>query len=197
MPLLKRLWKQLIQSKIHGQAAVLEGAVGDDAGLELLASRVRSGDVSNVEARAARRYWSKLLGQGFRRRRGEGLTNKMLDYGYTVLRACIARSVCVSGLHPSIGIHHHNRANAFALADDLIEPYRPIVDREVVRCLSQSRDGDDLTSALKKELAACLKATVRIDGCERTTEDAAKRSAASLAGAFIGDQEKLSLPWIG
>jgi len=197
LPLRKRLWKQLIQSKIIGQAAVLEGAIGDDAGLRVLATRVRSGDVRNVEARAARRYWSKLLGLSFRRRRGEGLTNQLLDYGYTVLRASIARSICVAGLHPSIGIHHHNRANAFALADDLIEPYRPAVDRKVVECLRQVQGGDEMTPALKRELAASLRTTVPVDGCNRSLEDAAKRSAASLAGAFLGDQEKLSLPWIG
>lgn len=197
LPLRKRLWKQLIQSKIIGQATVLEAAMGSDAGLHLLAKQVQSGDPKNVEARAARRYWTRLLGKNFRRRRGEGAANRMLDYGYTVLRAAIARSICVSGLHPSIGIHHHNRSNAFALADDLIEPYRPAVDRQVVSCLQHPPEGDDLTTALKKELAATLQMTVPIDGCDRSLEDAAKRSAASLAGAFLGDQEKLSLPWIG
>jgi len=197
LPLRKRLWKQLIQSKIIGQATILEDATGDDAGLRLLARRVRSGDVSNVEARAARRYWSRLLGRAFRRRRGEGLVNQMLDYGYTVLRASIARSICVSGLHPSIGIHHHNRSNAFALADDVIEPYRPALDRQVLACLGQFKGVDQLTPALKKELASVLRKTVPMDGCDRSLEDAAKRSSASLAGAFLGATEKLSLPWIG
>lgn len=197
LPLRKRLWKQLIQSKIIGQATILESVIADDAGLRLMASRVRSGDVGNVEARAARRYWSRLLGREFRRRRSEGLTNQMLDYGYTVLRASIARSICISGLHPSIGIHHHNRANAFALADDVIEPYRPAVDRQVVECLRLFQGAEELTPALKKELAAVLRKTVPIDGCDRSLEDAAKRTSTSLAGAFFGDQEKLSLPWIG
>jgi CRISPR-associated protein Cas1 len=197
VPLRKRLWKQLIQSKIIGQAAALESVRGNDAGLRLLAKRVRSGDTSNVEARAARRYWGGLFGRGFRRRRGEGVVNRMLDYGYAVLRACIARSICVSGLHPSIGIHHHNRANAFALADDLIEPYRPAVDQKVVACLGLFSETDELTSVQKKELAAALRMTVPLDGCSRSVEDAAKRSAASLAGAFLGGPEKLSLPWIG
>lgn len=197
LPLKKRLWKQLVQSKITGQAVVLEEEAGEDFGVKALVSKVRSGDVGNVEARAARRYWGKLLGRNFRRRRGEGVANCMLDYGYTVLRASIARSLCVSGLHPSLGIHHHHRANAFALADDLIEPFRPAFDRQVVCALKKFPDAEGLTPEVKKELVAGLRASVPFEGCSRTVEEAAKRSAASLAGVFLGDEEKISLPWTG
>lgn len=162
-----------------------------------MCSKVRSGDVGNVEARAARRYWGKLMGSDFRRRRGEGFANCMLDYGYTVLRASIARSLCISGLHPSLGIHHHHRANAFALADDLIEPFRPAFDRQVVNSLKKFAGVGRLTPAVKKELVAGLRVTVPFEGFNRTVEEAAKRSAASLAGVFLGDEEKLSLPWKG
>ena len=197
LPLKKRLWKQVIQSKILGQAEVLEEETGEDFGLKSLVSKVRSGDVGNIEARAARRYWGKLLGRDFRRRRGEGVANCMLDYGYTVLRASIARCLCVYGLHPSLGIHHRHRANAFALADDLIEPFRPAIDRQVVCALKKFPSVDGLTPAVKKELVAGLRATVPFEGFSRTVEEAAKRSAASLAGAFLGDEGKLSLPWKG
>ena len=130
-PLAKRIWRDIVVAKIRMQGAVL-ASVGAEAGaFDRLARKVRSGDPDNVEAQAARRYWQAFMGSDFRRDQdGEGV-NALLNYGYTVLRAIISRAICAAGLHPSIGLHHSNRANAFALADDLMEPYRPIIDRAV------------------------------------------------------------------
>jgi CRISPR-associated protein Cas1 len=197
VPTRKRLWKSIVQSKIAGQAAILREITGSDHHLSLMIKRVRSGDPTNIEARAARRYWRRLLGQSFRRRRGVGIANKMLDYGYAVLRASVTRALCVAGLHPSLGIHHHHRANAFALADDVMEPFRPVVDRVVAQCMSEGQGAPDLSSSLKRRLAGSLKEQVPW-GCEaRTVEDAAGKCASSLAGVFLGQQKEVSLPWIG
>ena len=136
-PLSKQLWRTLVIAKIRWQAAALE-AHGKSAGaFDLLARRVRSGDPDNIEAQAARRYWPLLMGEDFRRDRDAGGANGLLNYGYTVLRALCARAVVAAGLHPSIGVHHANRADAFALADDLIEPFRALVDTLTVRLIAQ------------------------------------------------------------
>lgn len=147
VPMKRRIWKAFIRAKITGQAAVLTEAIGSDHGLRRVVKRVRSGDPDNAEGRAARRYWRCLLGPSFRRRRGADLPNKMLDYSYTVLRSAVVRSLCTAGLHPSLGIHHHHRANAFALADDLIEPFRPAVDRVVYAALKENADLEECQSA--------------------------------------------------
>ncbi len=113
LPRRKRLWQQVVQSKIAMQAQLLVEHTGTDHGLIPLISKVRSGDTSNVEARAARRYWMALFGMNFRRDRGAEGVNAMLNYGYAILRASMARAVCASGLHPSIGLHHHNKYNSW------------------------------------------------------------------------------------
>ncbi len=197
VPLKKRLWGSLVRSKIKGQASVLMAVRGSSYGLDAMAKAVRPGDPRNVEGSAARRYWSRLFGPTFRRRRGESLTNKMLDYGYAVLRAAVTRSICTAGLHPSLSIHHHHRANAFALADDLIEPFRPLVDAVVVEEVNLFTESGDLTPPIKRRLAGCLEARVPIDGVHRTVTDALGRSASSLAGVFLGEKREVVLPWIG
>jgi len=197
LPKQRRVWRAIVRSKITGQARVLRDVTGTDHHLGLLVKRVRSGDPDNVEGRAARRYWQRLFGTSFRRRRGEGSVNKMLDYGYTVLRAAVTRGLCVAGLHPAIGIHHHHRANAFALADDVMEPFRPAVDRIVSRCVGGGLAEGELTPAVKKMLAACLKEAVPIGGEQRTTEDAIRRTASSLAAVILGEQAEIDLPWTG
>lgn len=130
-PLQKQLWQRIVAAKIRMQGHVL-AANGQEAGaFDLLARRVRSGDPDNVEAQAARRYWKALFGPDFLRDQDAGGANALLNYGYTVLRAIVSRAICASGLHPTLGIFHSNRANAFALSDDLMEPYRPLVDQLV------------------------------------------------------------------
>ena len=127
-PLRKRLWAQIVSAKIQGQGATLEAAGAPHKGFHLLARSVRSGDPENVEAQAARRYWPLLFGDDFRRDRSAGGVNAMLNYAYTVLRAGAARAIMASGLHPSLGLAHRQRGNSFALADDLMEPFRPVAD---------------------------------------------------------------------
>lgn len=130
-PLTKQIWRQVVAAKIRMQGHVLAQSGAEAGAFDLLARSVRSGDPDNVEAQAARRYWKGLLGPQFTRDQDAGGINGLLNYGYTVLRAVVSRAICASGLHPTIGIFHANRANAFALSDDLMEPYRPLVDQLV------------------------------------------------------------------
>ena len=136
-PLKKRLWQQVVSAKIAMQGEVAASAGADAGAFVQMARRVRSGDPDNMEAQAARRYWPLLMGEDFRRDPASGGANGLLNYGYTVLRATVLRAICAAGLHPTLGIHHANQANAFALADDLMEPYRPLVDRGVLNLLDE------------------------------------------------------------
>jgi CRISPR-associated protein Cas1 len=131
LPLKKRLWQAMVTAKIAQQAAVLHHFTGQDGGLLPLSRRVRSGDPDNLEAQAAQRYWPALFGRDFRRERGMGGINALLNYGYAVVRAAVARAIVAAGLIPSLGVFHSNRSNPFCLADDLFEPYRPYVDWRV------------------------------------------------------------------
>jgi len=137
LPLRKRMWQQIVKAKVMQQAKVVAFFGNDDAGLMRLASSIRSGDPENIEAQAAKRYWSLLMDDSFRRDPGGLPPNGLLNYGYTVLRSAVARSIVASGLHPSLGIHHSNDRNAFRLADDLIEPFRPFVDLAVKKLIDQ------------------------------------------------------------
>lgn len=193
----QRLWKALIKSKIAGQGSVLAEVTGSDHGLLRACRRVRVGDPDNTEARAARRYWGKLFGPNFRRRHGKDITNKMLDYSYAILRSAVVRGICVAGLHPSLGIHHQNRANAFALADDIIEPFRPTADLIVARVIQSESPAKELTPHIKRTLVACLESVITVGEKQRTVRDAIGHTCSSLAGVFLGEREDLSLPWIG
>ncbi|MGH9467240.1 MAG: type II CRISPR-associated endonuclease Cas1, partial [Terriglobales bacterium] len=131
-PLRKRLWQRIVIAKIRAQARLLDSLHGDDSGLAQMAARVRSGDGANLEGQAAQRYWPRLFRDPHFRRGREGPDqNSHLNYGYAVLRAVVARALCGAGLHPSLGLQHHNRYDPFCLANDLMEPFRPIVDRAV------------------------------------------------------------------
>ena len=130
-PLSKRLWQIIVKEKILNQAELLRELHGEDFGLTALAKQVRSGDPDNLEGRAAVLYWKNLFGDPFQRDRAQGDNNLLLNYGYAVLRAMSARACCAAGLHPTIGLHHHNQYDPFCLADDLMEPFRPAVDRIV------------------------------------------------------------------
>ena len=153
-PLQKRMWQQLIQTKILHQAQVLEWYGIEDEKLFSLARRVGSGDPQNCEAQASRRYWPALFGQAFRRDPKQPGINAFLNYGYAVIRSATARAVAVSGLHPSLGIHHSNQANPFCLADDLMEPFRPLVDW-TVKQIAEEESGE-VTPEVKKQLAGIL-----------------------------------------
>lgn len=192
-PLSKQLWRRVVVAKIRWQAAVLEANGVSASAFDLLARRVGSGDPDNVEAQAARRYWPLLMGNGFRRDRDADGVNALLNYGYTVMRSLCARAVVASGLHPSIGIHHANRANAFALADDLIEPFRPLVDALTVRLTA--RGIDQVTSEAKRAFAGLI--ALDLPGPDGTTtlSGAANRAAQTLARAFeTGRAADITLP---
>lgn len=195
-PMLKRLWQAIVRAKLTSQAAVLTRTVGEDAGIALLAPRVKSGDTSNLEAQASQRYWPRLFEDAaFRRRREREDQNALLNYGYAVLRAAVARMICASGLHPSLGLHHHNKYNSFCLADDLMEPYRPLVDERVVS-LVRARAGDALV--LDREAKSLLVQTITdryvADGAERTFLDHLTRYVANVARVFTREEQRLSIP---
>jgi CRISPR-associated protein Cas1 len=195
LPTRKRLWQQIVRAKIKAQAALLTELYGTDHGVAVLAGRVRSGDPSNVEARAARRYWPYVFADlDFRRHRENEDQNILLNYGYAVLRAIVARAICAAGLHPSLGIHHHNRYNAFCLADDLMEPFRPAVDRAVAEYMSTHDEPYKLEAAAKQNIIGELTGRYMVDGEQRTLFDTAGRVASSLADVFLGNAEELELP---
>jgi CRISPR-associated protein Cas1 len=191
-PLKKRLWQQIVQAKILAQGATL-AAVGAEAGGFLLLSRkVRAGDPQNVEAEAARRYWPLLLGSAFRRDQdGDGL-NGLLNYGYAVLRAATARAVMAAGLHPSLGLMHSNRGNPMVLVDDLMEPFRPIVDREVHRM--QSEKILDVTPEAKATLARIMVIDLPTAEGSSPVMTCLERLSSSLAKAYAGEADRLVLP---
>ena len=191
-PLSKQLWRTLVVSKIRWQAAALEAGGVSASAFDLLARRVRSGDPDNIKAQAARRYWPLLMGPDFRREREAGGPNGLLNYGYTVMRALCARSVVAAGLHPSIGVHHANRSDAFALADDLIEPFRALVDALTVRLIAH---GVGEVTPLAKRAYARLSA-FDLAGAAGATPVAlaVTRAAQSLARAFETGSAKAFTP---
>lgn len=192
LPLAKQLWRRIVTAKIQMQASLLatRGLVGAEV-LASMARRVKSGDTDNLEAQAARRYWPILMGTGFRRDRDASGANSLLNYGYAVMRATVARAVVASGLHPSIGINHANRGNAFALADDLVEPFRPLVDALVIAMIESGRV--TLDPALKRRFAGLIAFDLQIGGESSPVSIASVRLAKSLARAFESGRPSLSL----
>jgi CRISPR-associated protein Cas1 len=194
-PVKKRLWKQIVLAKIEMQAQALEVLHGASAGLRPLIPLVRSGDPENVEARAARLYWPLLFADdSFRRDREAVDQNRLLNYGYAVLRAVVARALCAAGLHPTLGLHHHNQYSAFCLADDLMEPFRPVVDTLVARLVREQGETPPLDTATKAALIDALLGVCRVDGQVRTLFDAAAVAAQSLAAVLLGEARRLTLP---
>lgn len=194
VPKRKRLWQQIVRAKIAAQGRTLAQLRRDEAGLAGLAGRVRSGDPANVEAQAARRYWPALMGAAFRRDREAEDANRFLNYGYGVLRAITARALCTAGLHPSFGLHHHNRYNAFALADDLMEPLRPRVDGAVARWVESSPPDGPLDRHVKGFLLDALLAKVEFSGEKWPLFDAMSRAASSLVDVYEGRAKRMVLP---
>jgi len=194
-PTMKRLWQQIVKAKVRAQGNLLNELRGSDFGLNNMASKVLSGDTSNVEGSAARRYWTALFNDDtFKRKRDAEDQNRFLNYGYAVLRAIIARAICASGLHPSFGIHHHNRYDAFCLADDLIEPFRPTVDR-VVAALVENRSPDcEFDSEIKAAILEPLTGKFKFGDENNTIFEAAARTASSLAQVFEGKRKNIDLP---
>ena len=191
-PLKKRLWQQIVRAKILAQGAALAAVGAEAGGFRLLARKVRPGDPDNVEAEAARRYWPLLFGSDFRRDTDSSGLNSLLNYGYAVLRAATARAVMAAGLHPSLGLMHSNRGNALVLIDDLMEPFRPIVDREVHRLRHEGIL--EVTSEAKKALARTMVVDLPAEEGLSPLMTCLDRLAGSLAKAYAGEGDRLVLP---
>lgn len=192
-PLKKGLWRQIVEAKIRNQAALLHKLGRDGDRLKPCYTNVRSGDADNREGVAAKIYWSELFGPEFVRRREGGTPNGLLNYGYTILRAAVARSLMGSGLLPAFGIFHRNRYNAFPLADDVMEPYRPYVD-EIVHRLHVVEGCSELTREVKGELLRVLFADTRFARVQRPLDVGLTVTTASLAGCFAGDRKRIVYP---
>ncbi|MEO3430699.1 type II CRISPR-associated endonuclease Cas1 [Pelagibius sp. CAU 1746] len=191
-PLQKQLWRRIVTAKIENQAAILDAVGARSGGVAALAAKVRSGDPENVEAQAARRYWPLLFGEGFRRDRAGAAPNAMLNYGYTVMRAVMARAVIAAGLHPTIGLHHHNRGNDMALADDLMEPFRPFVDICVKRLQAQ---GDiEVTPEVKEALVSLIALDVPTQKGMSPLAVCIQSLATTLGQSFENGKVLLDLP---
>lgn len=191
-PLKKKMWQQIVQAKILAQGATLASVGAEAGGFRLLARKVRPGDPNNVEAEAARRYWPLLFGPDFRRDTDGGGLNGLLNYGYAVLRAATARAVMAAGLHPSLSLMHANRGNALVLIDDLMEPFRPLVDREVHRLRSEGIL--EVTPEAKAALARIMVIDLPAEEGLSPLMTCLERLAGSLAKAYARETDRLVLP---
>lgn len=198
LPLRKQLWQQTVKAKIENQAGMLvKYSIKSPARLFKMANDVRSGDPDNLEAQAAVYYWKNIFVDkpDFVRAQEGEMPNSLLNYGYAILRAVVARSLVVSGLLPVYGIHHHNRYNAYCLADDIMEPYRPYVDETVISIMaSHEQLPDELTTDMKRELLGIPVIDVRIGGKRRPLMIAVGETTASLAKCFNGESRKIAYP---
>lgn len=188
----KQLWKQIIEAKIKNQSSLLEKLHRKGAELKPLYMNVKSGDSDNREGTAARLYWGALFGDDFTRDRNEAGINSLLNYGYTVLRAATARALVSAGLTPSLGIFHHNRSNAFPLADDLMESYRPFVDEIVYHLCEEGKF--ELNKETKVELLRVLSCDTFFPKVTRPLQIGLSITMASLAKCYAGKQKNLTLP---
>ncbi len=193
-PLRKQLWQQTVKAKINNQAMMLKRIGQDHDDLLYLARQVKSGDTTNEEAQAARRYWSKLFGNDFRRERFGMPPNPSLNYGYAYLRAAVARALSGSGLLPTLGIHHHNKYNAYCLADDIMEPYRPFVDLLVYEQKQKHDDYHYINKDRKMEFLALLGSDVIINDKNRPLMVALSETTSSLAACFEGRETIVKYP---
>lgn len=199
LPLRKQLWAQTVRQKIINQQSVLaQNTSIETRCMRVWANAVKSGDPENQEGRAASYYWHHLFPDipNFVRGREEEPPNNLLNYGYAILRAVIARSLVASGLLPTLGIHHHNRYNAYCLADDIMEPYRPFVDATVIRIMQKYRLFSVLTLQIKAELLQIPVLDVMIEGKRSPLMVAAGITAASLARCYRGDIRQISYPYM-
>ena len=193
-PMKKQVWKQIIESKIKNQAAVLALAGKNKDILKPYYNNVKSGDSDNREGLAAKIYWNSLLGNSFKREREGCSPNSLLNYGYSILRAAVARALLGSGLLPNLGIFHKSRYNAFPLADDVMEPYRPFVDEIVYRLYENGIT--ELNKESKSEIMRVLNCDVNIGKVKRPLQIALTMTTASLVKYYTGEIKKLSLPLI-
>lgn len=202
-PKAKRLWQTVVKAKLAAQSACLLEFTGDDSGLRVLARQVKSGDPDNREAVAAVRYWRQLMQPieaRFRRDRDLPGINTLLNYGYAVVRASVARAVCAVGLHPAIGLQHKNRYNPFCLVDDVLEPFRPLVDAVVVRAHRAGLEIDleqPLTSEWKRRLLGTLTERYLAEDEKRTALDWIQVTSQRLMRAISGKDPDWRIPILG
>lgn len=192
-PLKKQLWQQTIVEKITNQGILLEMITGDKNSFPFLASKVLSGDSSNMEGVAASQYWKSFFEIKFKRERFGDYPNNFLNYGYAILRASTARALSGSGLLNTLGIHHKSKYNAFALADDIMEPFRPIVDEKVYEIM-QKFEEQELNTAIKAELLQILTRTVYFKDEKSPLMVALQKTASSLQQCYTGDRKKIKYP---
>ncbi len=191
-PLIKQAWKQVIIAKVQMQAAALASIGQPRSTLDRMTREIKSGDSTNIEAQAARHYWPRMMGPEFRRDAGHTDINALLNYGYTVLRATTSRAVVAAGLHPTIGLFHTNRGNAFALADDLMEPFRPLVDCTVRNIAAN--EGPEVTPSAKQVLARLIALDLPLGEVISPVSVALTKLATSLALSFERGKLELALP---
>jgi CRISPR-associated protein Cas1 len=199
-PIKKQIWKQLIIAKIKHQAKILSSDSAGYKKLVAMSKSIKIGDPENKEAQASKLYWQHYVSQlEFRRQRHGSAPNNLLNYGYAILRAAIARAVVAAGLNPSIGVHHHNKYNAFCLADDLMEPFRGFVDEKVLEIWadkSSDNDYEELDQPTKARLLEILYKEVEIGQYAGPLMVGLHRTAASLIKCFEGEQTEVNLPKI-
>ncbi len=198
VPLKKQLWQQTIVEKITNQGILLAKITQNKNAFDFLASKVLSGDTTNMEGVAAQQYWKSLPlapseGRGIKRERFGDYPNNFLNYGYAILRAATARALSGSGLLNTLGIHHKSKYNAFALADDIMEPFRPVVDEKVFEIM-QNYDEQELNTKIKTELLQILTRTVYFKDEKSPLMVALQKTASSLQQCFIGQRKKIKYP---
>lgn len=199
VPLKKQLWQQTISTKIRNQAALLKKRDIPITNMLHWAKKVRSGDPDNYEGRAAAYYWKNLFPELliFTRDRYGEAPNQLLNYGYAILRAIVARSLVASGLLPTLGIHHHNKYNAYCLADDIMEPYRPFLDEIVCTIVENGEDFYELSKSIKEQLLEIPTVDIVIEGKRSPLMVGVQRTTASLAKCYEGVQRRILYPEIG
>lgn len=193
VPLKKQLWQQTVMEKITNQGLLLEKITTQKNNFDFLASKVLSGDTSNMEGVAANFYWKSFFEHNFKRERFGDYPNNFLNYGYAILRAATARALSGSGLLNTLGIHHKSKYNAFALADDIMEPFRPIVDEKVAEIM-QNYTEQELNTAIKAELLQILTRTVYFKEEKSPLMVALQKTASSLQQCYMGDRKKIKYP---
>lgn len=197
LPLRKRLWQQTVSAKIRNQGCLLNRLTNQQHRcMSVWAKKVKSGDRDNMEARAAAYYWKNLFNdnKGFRRHRYGDEPNSLLNYGYSILRAILCRGLVSSGLHPSIGIFHRNKYNPFCLADDVMEPYRPIVDKLVLEIIADTLNPSLENKEVKRRLLSIGTCDVKISGNTRPLMVAASETTASLVKCFRRESRIIRYP---
>jgi len=193
IPLKKQLWQQTIIEKITNQGILLAKITEKKNTFEFLASKVLSGDTTNMEGVAAQQYWKSFFEIDFKRERYGDYPNNFLNYGYAILRAATARALSGSGLLNTLGIHHKSKYNAFALADDIMEPFRPLVDEKVFEIM-QNYDEQELNTKIKSELLQILTRTVYFKEEKSPLMVALQKTASSLQQCFMGKRKKIKYP---